>query len=38
MEYMLVDGHYEDKKIICDVPKLVDNTELTFLVDVAINA
>jgi len=37
---MLVDGHYEEKtqKIVCEVPKLIDNTELTFLVDVAINA
>ena len=37
-EYMLVDGHYENNQIVCEVPKLVDNTELTYLVDVAINA
>ena len=37
-EYMLVDGRYENSKVVCEVPKLVDTSELTFLVDVAVNA
>ena len=37
-EYMLVDGRAEEGKVVCEVPKLVDTSELTFLVDVAVNS